>query len=105
MGYNMVCSQAITTADGNTQGGVGVVVQDQLQGWSIESMRFQGTNVVSCGVVLGKQTPLIGEYLPPFTLEHRWKLPGNYRDLFKVMVFYPFGWRTKRILVSAITGF
>ena len=36
---------------------------------------------------------------------HIWELPGKYRDFILVMVFYLFCWRTKRILVTAITGF
>ena len=36
---------------------------------------------------------------------HRWELPGNYRDFIVVMVFYLFFWRSKRILVTIITGF
>ena len=36
---------------------------------------------------------------------HKWELPGNYRDFIVVMVFYLFFWRTKRIFVTAITGF
>ena len=36
---------------------------------------------------------------------HRWELPGNYRDFIVVMVFYLFYWKTKRILVTPITDF
>ena len=36
--------------------------------------------------------------------KHRWELLGNYRDFIMVMVFYLFCWRTKRILVTNITG-
>ena len=60
MGYNAVCSRAITTAAGNARGGVGLVIRDQPQGCSIDSMRFHKPNVVSCEFVNGKQTPLIG---------------------------------------------
>ena len=35
---------------------------------------------------------------------HRWELPGNYRDSIVVMVFYLFCRITKRIIVTAITG-
>ena len=31
---------------------------------------FHGMNVVRCKVVTGKRNPLIGEYLPPSTLDH-----------------------------------
>ena len=61
MGCDMVCSQAITMAADDAQGGVGLVVQYQPQVWIIESMRFHGTNVVSSEVVTGKLTPNIGE--------------------------------------------
>ena len=46
MGYDVPCSKAITTADGNAQGGLGMVVRDRPQGWSIESTRFHWENVV-----------------------------------------------------------
>ena len=36
---------------------------------------------------------------------HIWELPGNYHDFIVVMVFYLFCQRTKRILVTVITGF
>ena len=40
-------------------------------GWGIESTRFHGPNVVSCEIVTGPtQTPLVGAYFPPSTLEH-----------------------------------
>ena len=39
------------------------------------------------------------------SLPHIWELPVNYRDFIVVMVFYLFFQRTKRILVTAITGF
>ena len=35
MGYNVVFNMASTTATGGTQGGVGLVVRDRLQGWSV----------------------------------------------------------------------
>ena len=50
-------------------------------------------------VVHKKQGKIIG------AVEHRWELTGNYSDFIVVMVFYLFYWRTKRILVTAITGF
>ena len=34
---------------------------------------------------------------------HIWKLPGNYRDLIRVMVFYFFCLRSMRIIVTAIS--
>ena len=71
LGYNMVCSPEITTESGGAQGGVGLVIWDQSKGWSVESTRFHGTNVVSCKVVSGRKwTPLIGMYFYPSTLEH-----------------------------------
>ena len=45
-------------------------MQEKLEGWIVESTRFHGQNVVSCKLVAGnQQTPLIGEYLPPSTLD------------------------------------
>ena len=70
LGYNMVCSLAITTNSGGVQGGVGLVFQDQTKGWSVESTCFHKKNVVSCEIVSGdKRTSLIGAYLLLSTLE------------------------------------
>ena len=33
---------------------------------------------------------------------HRWKLPGNYRHVIRILVFYLFFWRSMRILVTAV---
>ena len=67
----MVCSPTITAAVGGAQGGVSLVIQDQNQGWIIESARFHGFNMVSCEVINGgKRTLLIGAYLPNSTLEN-----------------------------------
>ena len=44
-------------------------------------------------------------FYSPLCRGHRWELPGIYRDFIEVMVFYFFCWRTKRILITAITGF
>ena len=70
MVYYVMCLQDITMAAGNVQGGVGLVVRDQPQGWSIESTHFQGMNVVIYEVFTVKFILLIGSYLPPSTLEH-----------------------------------
>ena len=43
---------------------------DGPQGCSVEATQFHGTNVVSCEVIPGKRTLLIGAYLPPSTLDH-----------------------------------
>ena len=49
---------------------MGQVVQDLPKGWSIESTRFHGLNVMICEVVAGgKWTPLISVYLPTYTLD------------------------------------
>ena len=69
-GYYMVCSQEITTGDCDAQGGVGMLVSDQTQVWSIELTCFHGMNVVICEVVTRKCTPIIRAYLPTSTLEH-----------------------------------
>ena len=47
MVYDMVCLPEITSANRGSQGGVGLVVQNQPQGWIIELMRFHGPNVVT----------------------------------------------------------
>ena len=72
LGYDVVCSTAVTTDTGGSHGWVGLVVRELPQGWNVESTRFHGTNVVSCKVVSGdKQTPLVGSPPPPHsTLEH-----------------------------------
>ena len=71
MGYDVVCLPEITEDAGRAQGGVGLVVQDRPKGWSAKSTRYNEPNVVSCEVVeIGKWTPLIGVYLPTYTLEH-----------------------------------
>ena len=71
MGYNMVCYPAVTMSTDGAQGGVGLVVREWLQGWSVESTRFHGPNVVSCEVISGgKQNPLVRAYLLLSTLEH-----------------------------------
>ena len=38
----------------------------------------------------------------PPTLRHLWKLPGNYRDFVRVMVFHLFCRRSMRILVTVV---
>ena len=71
LGYNVTCSAARSSSAGGAQGGVGVVARERPARWGIESTRYHGPNVVSCENVTGlTQTPLIGAYLPPLTLEH-----------------------------------
>ena len=66
-----MCSQAVGTTAGGVQRGVGLVVRDQQDGWSIESTRFHGMNVVSCEIMsCGQHTPLIGAYLSLPTLDN-----------------------------------
>ena len=60
MGYDVLCSNSIMAAEGYSQGGVGMIAHNRYQGWIIGSMRFHGMNVVSCKVVAGKRTLLIG---------------------------------------------
>ena len=47
MVYDVVCSKAITTTDGDTQEGVGTIIWNQPQGWSIESTLFHRPKLVS----------------------------------------------------------
>ena len=59
---------------GGAQGGVGLVIWDRPNVWSIKLTRFHGPKMVSCEIAADrKMTPLIGAYLPTSTLEH---LPG-----------------------------
>ena len=56
---------------GGAQGGVGLIVWERPQGWSIESMRFHGMKMVIFRVATHvKRTPTIYVYLPTSTLEH-----------------------------------
>ena len=71
LGYDMVCSPAFTTDNCGAQGGVGLFVRERPQVCIVELESFHGSNLVICNVVLGcKQTPLIGAYLFPSTLDH-----------------------------------
>ena len=65
MGYDAVLLEEHTTADSNAQGGVGMIVRNWNQGWSIDKTRFHGPNVISCKFVVRKRTPLIGTQPPP----------------------------------------
>ena len=79
MGYNITCSEAHPSRSGGYQGVIGLVTRERPNGWGIESMRFHGTNVVSCEIFTGHtRTPIVGAYLPPSTLEH---LPDLYEAL------------------------
>ena len=50
---------------------MGLVVCNQPQVWSVESMRFHGMNVLICEVITNKKrTKIIGVYLPTSTLEN-----------------------------------
>ena len=42
LGYGVVCLPSTMMAYGGVQGGVGLVIRDQTQGWSIELTRFTG---------------------------------------------------------------
>ena len=71
LGYNIVCSYSVVTADIGSQGGVGVVMREQPEGWIIESMRFHYQNLVSCKIVSSAQeNPLIRLYLSPSNCDH-----------------------------------
>ena len=62
LGYEVVG----TTTTHQNQGGVALVFQEEPDGWSVESIRKHGPNVISCELVIGDtRTPLIGAYLPP----------------------------------------
>ena len=71
LGYNVTCLKAHPSSDRVSQGGVGLVTMEQPNRWGGEYTRFHRPNVVSCEIVTGPtQTPLVGAYLPPLTLEH-----------------------------------
>ena len=70
MGYDVILSKVITTADGNTQGGVGIIIREKPQVWNIDYTHFHGPNTVSCDVITRKRTPLIRAYTPLYTLDH-----------------------------------
>ena len=58
---------------------MGLVFMDCLKGWSIESKRFHGPNMMSFKIVAGgKRTPFISTYLLLPTMEH---LPYLEEDL------------------------
>ena len=66
-----MCYQAVVTAGGGSQGGVGLVVRDQLEVWIVEYTCFHRPGMVSCEIVSGAhQTLLIEAYLPPYTIDH-----------------------------------
>ena len=61
----------ITTAGYGKQGGVGLVVQNQPQVWSVERMHFHRPNVDICKVIKGKKrTLIVNAYLSPYTSYH-----------------------------------
>ena len=77
--YDVVCYPEFTTPTGGTQRGAGLFFLERPQGWSVVPTRFHGPNMVSCEVISSsKRTPLVGAYLPPYTLEH---LPNLYEAL------------------------
>ena len=92
LGYNVVCLPISITSVESTKGRVRLFFCDQLQGWSVESTRFHGTNVVSCEVVTNiKRTVIIGVYLPPYTLEHLIDLEDSlirFQDQYPIVVGY-----------------
>ena len=45
--YDMLCLPEFTTDTEGAQGGVGLVVRERPQGWSVDLIRFHGTKVVS----------------------------------------------------------
>ena len=61
LGYGVMWSQTVGNTYGGSQEGVGLVTRERTYGWSVDSMRFYGPNVLRCEVVLvGQKTPLIG---------------------------------------------
>ena len=64
--YNIVCSWAATTAAGEEQGSMGLVMRERPYGWDAKSMHFHRPNMVSCEIVSSLQKkPLTGSYPHP----------------------------------------
>ena len=63
LGHNVVCLKVIMMVDDDIHTGVGMIIRDRPQVWSIESTRFHGTNVVRCKVFTRKRTPIVISYL------------------------------------------
>ena len=56
LGYDAVFSKVtVTAAEGAQERGVGIVLQEWLKGWIVESMHFHGLNVARCKIVHGNQ--------------------------------------------------
>ena len=51
LGYNAVCYQEVGTAAGGVQGGVGLVLRERPDGWSVELTRFHRPIVASCEIM------------------------------------------------------
>ena len=63
-------SQHVHPLFGGSQGGVGLVTRERPTWWGIEYTCCHRTNVLSCKIVTKiNQTPIVGAYLPPLTLE------------------------------------
>ena len=69
--YNVTCLAARPSRSRGYQDGVGMGTMESPVGWGVDSMRYHGSNVVSCEFVTGPtQTPRVGAYLPPLMLEN-----------------------------------
>ena len=61
----------VVTTPGGSQGGVGLVVRESPEGWSVESTCFHGPNVVIYEILSdGQRTSSIGAYLSFSTIDH-----------------------------------
>ena len=71
LGCDIVYSLSWPAIARGVQVGVGLVSWDRPMGWSLESTRFHGSNMVSCNIIPGtSRTPIVGGYLPPSILFH-----------------------------------
>ena len=76
LGYELVCSAAIMPVARGAQGGVGLVIWDQPQGWSIELTRFHGPNPLIFEVFTGGKRNLI---IVPYPTPPPWRTYQTWR--------------------------
>ena len=70
LGYKVTFLAACPSSSGSSQGLVGLVTREWPNIWGVKSMRFHGTNMVSCDIVTGHtRTLFVCAYLPPLTLD------------------------------------
>ena len=58
-GYDVTCLKACPSSAEGAQGGIVLVTRERPSGSGTESMRFHGTNLVSCKIVTGPNRTLL----------------------------------------------